>query len=129
MKTKSFPIGIKVSEPLKKQIIKLLQTYAGADNPSKFNWSMVAGFAITSEFAKYLDSNSEKLFGNAETEYNNKTYYPLCMFCYYNEAFNNKAMFELKDELLKNASNKIPKEEDVMKWFYEKHKNELIGLI
>jgi hypothetical protein len=129
MKTNKTPIGTEVSEPLKKQIIKLLQTHAGADNPSDFNWSMMAGFAITSEFAKYLDNNSEKLFGNSETKSNNKTYYPLCMFCYYNKSFHNKAMFKLKDELLEKASNTIPKEEEVMKWFYNKHKNELIGLI
>ncbi len=57
---------------------------------------MIVGFAITSEFAEYLDNNSEKLFGDTETKSNNKTYYPLCMFCYYELPGSRAARYQIK---------------------------------
>ncbi len=107
----------------------MLQKYAGADDPSRFNWSLTAGFFITSEFAEYLDINREKLFGNVKVGCRGTPYYELCMYCYYNEHFHNKAMFKLNYNFLKKASNEIPTPQDVMAWFYKKHKDELVGLV
>lgn len=125
---KKIPTGSEVSEQLQEQIIALLRKYAGADNPRFYKWSLTA-MILKNAFAEYLDKNPYKLFGKVKSNGLTPSYYPLCMYFYYNNNFPNKAMFKLNDELLPNASNEIPSPEMVMEWFYEKHKNELIGLL
>lgn len=129
-KNKKYPIGKDVSEPLKMKIIELLRKHAGADNPREYNYSITAGFGVTTEFGNYMNKNYDKLFGKYENpKFENRFYYPLCMWCYWNKTHLNKTMFKLKDELLDEAVTGIPSEQTVMEWFYEKHKDELIGLI
>ncbi len=121
---KHIPTGENVSDALRKQIINLLEKYAGAHDSRRFNFSVIAGFVIQSDFAIYLTQNYDKLFGKIDPDYH-ITYYPLCMYCYYNKFHPNNAMFRLKSI----GNNVRPTEEQVMEWFYKKHRDELLGLV
>jgi hypothetical protein len=122
------PLRENISKPLRETIHKLLQKYGGADDYTEFNWSLMS-FVLQDGVAKYIQT-LVGIFGEQINLSVNSTYYPLCMLCYYDKSqdIKNSALFKYK-EGTKCESLDFPTEKEIMKWFYLKHRDELVGLV